>query len=377
MGSNIEDLASRLPMPFIDPSMNLYLQLLLLAVSGWINRRQQSVIEYLQAENRALRQQLGPKRIRWTDAQRRLLAEKARAVGRAALAELGPVVTPDTLLRWYRNLVAAKYDGSAKRGPGRPRTDRSVTGLIVEMARSNPRWGYTRIRGALHNLGHDVARNTIKNTLLANGLEPAPDRGKRTSWRTFIQSHFGAIAGADFFTVEVLTPFGLVRYFVFFVIDIGSRRVHIAGISNQPCEVWMKQIARNLTDCVDGFLKNTRYLILDRDPLYTRAFRNMLENAGVKVVRLPARSPNLNTFAERFVRSVKSECLDRVIPLGERHLRHLVSEYVVHYHGERNHQGLGNELIDPIPANTNNAEGVVRRRARLGGLLSYYHREAA
>ena len=197
------ELAAAPRLSFISPQMNLYLQLLLLTLSGWVNRNQQAVIEYLQAENRALREQLGPKRIRWTDAQRLLLATKAKAIGRGALKQLGTIVTPDTLLRWYRKRVAAKYDGSAKRGPGRPRADKSVTELVVEMAQSNPGWGYTRIRGALHNLGHDVARNTIKNTLLANGLEPAPERGKRTSWRTFIQSHLGAIAGAEFFTVEV------------------------------------------------------------------------------------------------------------------------------------------------------------------------------
>ena len=366
-----------MPLSLIAAVMNLYLQLLLLTVSGWINRHQQSVIEYLQAENRALREQLGPKRIRWTDAQRKMLAEKARAVGRAALAELGPVVTPDTLLRWYRKLVAAKYDGSRRRGPGRPRTKPAIADLVVTMASDNPKWGYTRIRGALYNLGHDVARATVKRILLESGLEPAPERGRHTSWATFLRAHMGAIAGADFFTVEVLRPFGLVRYFVFFVIDIGSRRVHIAGISNQPNGAWMTQLARNLTDCCDGFLRGARYVIVDRDPLYTRAFRSTLAEAGVNVVRLPARSPDLNAFAERFVLSVKSECLDRVIPLGERHLRHLLAEYVEHYHHERNHQGLGNELIEPIPANTNAGQGVVLRRARLGGLLSYYHREAA
>ena len=370
-------LACPLPLPLIAAAMNLYFQLLLLTVSGWVNRHQQSVIEYLQAENRSLREQLGLKRIRWTDAQRRLLAQKARAVGRAALTELGPVVTPDTLLRWYRKLVATKYDGSRRRKPGRPRTKPAIAELVVRMANENPKWGYTRIRGALHNLGHDVARNTVKRILVERGLEPAPERGRHTPWGTFLRAHLGAIAGADFFTVEVLRPFGLVRYFVFFVIDIGSRRVHIAGISNQPSGAWMTQIARNLTDCVDGLLRGTRYLILDRDPLYTRAFRSTLADAGVNVVRLPARSPDLNAFAERFVLSVKSECLNRVIPLGERHLRHTLEQYVRHYHCERNHQGLGNELIEPSPANTNAGGRVVRRRARLGGLLSYYHREAA
>jgi putative transposase len=166
-------------------------------------------------------------------------------VGRATLAELGPVVTADTLLRWYRKLVAAKYDGSAKRGPGRPRTKPAIAEVVVTMASENPKWGYTRLCGALHNLGHDAARNTVKRILLDHGIEPAPERGRHTSWVTFLRSHMGAIAGADFFTVEVLTPFGLVRYFVFFLIDIGSRRVHIAGITNQPSGAWMNQIARN------------------------------------------------------------------------------------------------------------------------------------
>src|SRR5664279_3816136 len=357
--------------------MNLYLQFLLFVFAGWVNRHQQAVIEYLQAENQALREQLGNKRIRWSDAQRRRLVEKAKAIGRSALHQLGTVVTPDTLLRWYRNLIAAKYDGSKNRSPGRPPTKLDIVSLVVRMAKENPSWGYTRLRGALYNLGHEVVRNTIKNILLAHGLEPAPERGHRTSWHTFIKSHLGAIAGADFFTVEVLRGFGLVRYYVFFVIDIATRRVHIAGITSQPSEAWMPQIARNLTDCIDGFLKQTRYLILDRDPLYTRVFRGMFKDAGVKVVELPARSPDLNSYAERWIRRLRSECLSRIIPLGERHLRNLISEYLAHYHGERNHQGLGNRLIEPRPANTNAGQGRVRRRERVGGVLSYYYRTAA
>lgn len=350
--------------------MNLYLQFLLFTFAGWVNRHQQAVIEYLQAENQALREQLGKKRIRWTDAQRRRLAEKAKSIGRAALHQLGTVVTPDTLLHWYRQLVAAKYDGSKQRGPGRPPTKLDIVSLVVRMAKENPSWGYTRLRGALFNLRHEVARNTIKNILLAHGLEPAPERGRHTSWHTFIKSHFGAIAGADFFTVEVLRGFGLVRYCVFFVIDIATRRVHIAGITSQPSEAWMKQIARNLTDYVDGFLKQTR-------PLYTCAFRGMLKESGVNIVRLPSRSPNLNSYAERWIRSVRSECLSRVIPLGERHLRYLISEYLIHFHQERNHQGLDNRLIEPLAANTNSGKGIVRRRERVRGVLNYYYREAA
>ncbi len=196
------------------------------------------------------------------------------------------------------------------------------------------------------------------------------------SWKTFLKAHWGAIAATDFFSVEVLTRVGLVRYFVLFVIDLETRRVEIAGIAQQPDGEWMKRIARNLTDCDAGFLTGTRYLIHDRDPLFTEGFRDILAPSGVKTVKLPARSPNLNAYAERFVRSVKSECLAQIIPLGERHLRKAVKEYTEHYHFERNHQGLGNELIEK-PINGSGVNGVVDCRERLGGLLKYYHRRAA
>jgi transposase InsO family protein len=168
---------------------------------------------------------------------------------------------------------------------------------------------------------------------------------------------------------------GLVRYHVFFLIDLASRKVEIGGITSSPSGAWMKQIARNLLDEKEGFLIGKRYLLLDRDPLYTTDFRSALERADVEVMRLPPRSPNLNAYAERFVLSIKSECLDRIVPLGEGHLRRAVSEFVAHYHGERNHQGLENRLIAgaPEPANTN---GRVVRCERLGGVLNFYDRAA-
>ena len=199
------------------------------------------------------------------------------------------------------------------------------------MARDNPRWGYTRIRGALHNLGHEIGRNTIKRILLDNGFDPAHFRRRGMSWKTFLEVHWGAIAATDFFSVEVLTRRGLVRYFVLFVIDLKTRRVEITGITRQPDGEWMKQIARSLTDVDEGFLNGTRYLIHDRDPLFTEAFRDVLGSSGVRTVKLPARSPNLNAYAERFVRSIKSECLARIIPLGERHLRTAVNEILNYY----------------------------------------------
>jgi transposase InsO family protein len=352
----------------------LPLQFLILTVAGWVNRNQQDVIDYLQEENRILREHVGDRRLRFTDAQRRRLATKARRLSHKTLTGLGPIVTPDTLLRWYRNLVARKYDGSEARRVGRPRTARDVEQLVVRMARENPTWGYTRIRGALRNLGHEIGRNTIKRILAANGIEPASTRRKGLSWETFLKLHWGAIAAADFFTVEVLTHAGLIRFLVFFVIDLKSRRVRIAGMAPEPDGRWMRQMARNLTDAEEGFLNGTRYLIHDRDPLFTNELREILMSSGVDTVKLPAQSPDLNAYAERFVRSIREECLSRVVPLGERHLRWVIGEYVEHYHLERNHQGLGNELIERSSAT---GQGRVGCRERLGGLLKYYYRRAA
>ena len=178
------------------------LQFLIPTLAGWLNRRQHLAIDYLLEENRVLRQQLGGRRLRLTDDQRRRLAVNGKALGRKILDKLANIVTPDTILRWYRQLVAKKYDGSDKRKkPGRPRTAQEIADLVVAMAKSNVGWGYTRIRDALHNPGHEVCRNTVKRILLDHGIEPAPERGKKTSWKTFLKAHLGEIAAADFFTV--------------------------------------------------------------------------------------------------------------------------------------------------------------------------------
>lgn len=352
------------------------LHFVLLVFSGWVNRQQQDVIHYLREENRVLREQLGGRRLRLTDDQRRRLAVKGKVLGRKVLCQVAGIVTPDTILRWYRRLVARKYDGSHKRGSGRPRTKEDIAALIVTMAKSNPSWGYTRLRGALAQLGHEIGRNTIKRILCDNGIEPAPERGKRTPWRTFLKAHWEAIAAADFFAIEVLTMHGLVRYFVLFVIELRTRKVEIAGITADPNGRWMQQVGRNLTDCIDGFLRDTHYIILDRDPLYNDAFRKLLTASGCKVVRLPARSPNLNAFSERFVLSAKSECLNKIVPIGERHLREAIKSFVDHYHAERHHQGLGNRLIEPDLEDAGRT-GPVKCRERLGGTLKFYYREAA
>ena len=354
------------------------LQFLLLFFAGWVNRKQQDQIDYLREENRILLEQLEGKRLRLTDDQRRRLAIKGKALDRKDLKELAGIVKPETILAWYRNLVGKKYDGSKNRGPGRPKTSKEIADLVVMMARENSRAGYTALRNMLYNLGHEIGRSTVKRILLDHGIEPAPERKRKTTWTSFIKIHMEAatIAAMDFFTVEVLTLQGLVRHHVLFVIDLSTWRVHIAGIRSEPYEEWMKQMARNLTDAFDGFLLDMRYIILDRDPLFSEAFRKMLSDSGVNPVRLPARSPNLNAYAERFVLSIKSECLNRMIPLGEHHLRRAVFEYVRYYNHERFHQGLDGRLIEPDET-VGRTEGQIACRERLGGMLRYYYREAA
>jgi transposase InsO family protein len=251
-----------------------------------------------------------------------------------------------------------------------------ISNLIVRMAEENRGWGYRRIQGALANLGHSVARTTIANILKRHGIEPAPERNRKTTWKEFLRRHWDQIIAADFFTVEVWTCTGLKRFMVLFFIDLSSRRVEIGGIASSANGLWMAQIARNLTDVVDGFFTGKRYLIHDRDPLYTKEFIGIVATSGIKPIKLPPRSPNLNAYAERFVRTIKESCLDQMIFFGEDMLRNAIREFVVHYHLERNHQGLENRLLVPLEI-TSMWTAVVQKRERLGGLLNYYYREAA
>jgi hypothetical protein len=227
-----------------------------------------------------------------TDDDRSLLAAIAHALPRPT--RQGWLVTPDTLLRWHRQLIAKKYDGS--RGKvGRPTVGPEIATLAVRMAKENPSWGYTRIQGALSNLGHRSGRNTIARILEDHGIVPAPRRGM--SWKTFLRAHWEAIAASDMFTVEVWVGRSLVRYHVLFAIGLATRRVNILGIAPEPEGRWMEQVARNATDGFSGVLLGKKYLIIDRDPRFTREFRSILSVSGVKVIRTPPRSPNLKGYA--------------------------------------------------------------------------------
>ena len=352
-------------------------QLYLVIVAGWIHRQQQEVIEYLRTENQVLKEKLGKKRILLSDNQRRRLAVKGKILGRKRLEEVGTLFTPDTILRWHRMLVAKKYDYSERRQKvGRPVLSEEVVQLLLQMARENPSWGYDRIAGAVQNLGHDISDQSVGNILKEHGIEPAPTRTRTTNWSTFIKAHWDVLAAIDFTTIEVWTKGGLLTYYLLFVMELKTRRVHFAGATVHPDETWMKQIARNLTNFEDGFLNGKHYLLMDRDTKFCKSFRDFLGNEGVEAVQLPPKSPNLNAHLERFMRSIKSECLDRMIFFGEKSLHNAVHQFLNHYHTERNHQGLNNKIIDP-GEEVGQIVGKVEGRERLGGLLHYYYRNAA
>ena len=345
-------------------------------VTGMVDQELLARNEYLAAENRILKARLKG-RLKLSDAERATLGEIGHRLGRKILGEVASVAQPDTILAWYRKLVARKFDGSkARRSPGRPRIKREVEQLIVRMAKENRDWGYDRIAGALANLGYEVCDQTVGNVLQRHGLPPAPERKRTTTWSAFIRIHLALLAGTDFFTAEVLTLHGLVTYYVLFFIHLESRRVDIAGVTVHPDERWMRQIARNMTMEGYGALRDCRYLLHDGDTKYTQSFRAIIASGGVEPLVLPARSPNVNAYAERWVRSVKEECLSKVILFGERSLRRALSEYVEHFHAERNHQGRGNVLLFPRGTNIRR-DRPVRCRERLAGLLRYYHQEAA
>ena len=334
--------------------------------------------EYLAAENHILKAQIKG-RLLLSDGERASLAEIAYRLGRKALEEVALVAKPETILGWYRKFVAKKFDGSKSRlHPGRPRVEREIESLIARMAKENPGWGYDRIVGALENLGYRVSDQTVGNILRRHGVPPAPHRKHTVNWKDFIRTHLAVLAGTDFFTAEVLTWKGPITYYVLFFIHLESRRVCLSGITRDPDQEWMEQQARTVTLAEWGFLHKHKYLLHDRDAKFCTSFRELVETDGRKAIALPARSPNLNAYAERWVRSAKEECLSKLILFGEGSLRRTLHHYVAHYHEERNHQGRQNQLLFPRHRKrVGTEEGAIRCRERLGGLLKYYDREAA
>ncbi|HZM02721.1 MAG TPA: integrase core domain-containing protein [Candidatus Saccharimonadales bacterium] len=247
--------------------------------------------------------------------------------------------------------------------------------LVIRLIQDNPTWGSQRIVGALDNLGFKISDSTVDSIRRRNGFDPAPLRGQSTSWSRFVQAQWETLIAADFFTTEVLSWNGLVTFYTLFVIELRSRSVQICGTTVSPNAEWMRQVARQLIDAVDGFAPGKTHLTIDRDTKYVDGFRHILDSAGVKIVLCPPRVPQCNAYAERFVRSIKEECLSRLIFLSERHLRTTISTFADYYRHRRNHQGIENKLIEPPTLLPNH--GRVRCQKEIGGMLNYYYREAA
>jgi putative transposase len=301
-------------------------------------------------------------------ADRAFLSALARVLPRRQ--RHGLFVTPHTLLRWHRELVRRKW-AQPRRSPGRPTVDPQVRQLVLRFARENPRWGYPRIAGELLKLGLRVSPSTVRRLLLAAGLEPAPRRAG-PSWRDFLRQQAASMLACDFFTVETIS---LRRFYVLFFIELGSRRVHLAGCTTNPSGAWVAQQARNLS--FTGLFERMRFLIHDRDSKFTAAFDEVFRSEGIKVIHTPIRAPQANAYAERFVRSIRAECLDWLLILGRRHLERVLRVYTAHYNRERPHRGLA--LLPPEPANAAGppTAGKIERRDRLGGLIHEYYRAAA
>ena len=351
---------------------------LLAYITGSVDQELLLRNEYLATENRILRNQLKG-RLRLSNDERMSLAEIGKHSGRKALEEVAQIVRPETILAWHRKLVAKKFEGTKNRSaPGRPSIPKSLEDVVLEMAQDNRTWSYKRIVGALENLGHKISRETVANILKRHGLSPAPERGKRMLWKDFIRSHLEVLAAVDFFTAEVWTTSGLMTCYVLVFMRVAPRQICVGGFTLAPDAAWMKQIARNMTMAGERMLNDCRYLLHDRDATFCAAFDGILRSAGIQPLLLPPRSPNLNAYVERWNRSVKEECLSRMILFGEASLQHVLSNYTQHFHSERNHQGKGNVILFPAVADRiGESSGEIRTRERLGGLLKFYYRKAA
>src|SRR6059058_5806567 len=313
-----------------------------------------------------LRRQVERPRLRSSD--RAFLAAVGRLLPPAR--RHGLLVTPQTLLRWHRELVRRRWTFT-RRGPGRPPIPAETRELVLRLARENQRWGYQRIAGELAKLGFSVSPSTVRRLLACAGLGPAPRRSG-PSWREFLQAQAASIVACDFFTVE--SPF-LRRYYALFFIAHGSRRVWLAGCTANPTGAWVTQQARNLG--LDFSDSGVRFLIRDRDSKYSGPFDEVFRSEGVRIVTTPVRSPKANAIAERFVRTVRSECLDWLLILNRRHLEGVLRVYVDQYNRERPHRALELRPPDLDERRERTPEGEIRRRDRLGGLIHEYQRAAA
>jgi transposase InsO family protein len=324
----------------------------------------------LRHQLRVLRRKSGPPK--FTPLDRVVLAAASRSLHRNAWASFA--VSPGTLLRWHRELVRRKWTYGRGGHFGRPPIDAEVQGLILRMARENPRWGCVRIQGELRKLGIRVGSTTIRTLLRRSGLGPAPRRLGPT-WSQFLRAQAAGIIATDFFTVETVR---LKTLYVLFWIELSTRRVHLAGVTAHPGSAWVTQQARNLAFELQDRAAPPRFLIRDRDSKFSGPFDEVFRTEGIRVIETPVRAPRANAYAERWVRTVRAECLDWTLVLGHRHLERVLRTYVGHYNRGRPHRGLGLGLPEPPPIEPAPVQArEVKRRDLLGGLIHEYQAAAA
>ncbi|MGH3297749.1 MAG: transposase [Trebonia sp.] len=351
--------------------------LFMVRVFGWLvllarsDAAKDAEILVLRHEVAVLRRQVACPRPDWAD--RAMIAALARLL--PGCLRLHRIVTPGTLLGWHRRLVRWRWTYPHR--SGRPPVDAKVAVLIAQMARENPGWGYKRIQGELLGLGYRVGASTVRRILKRLRIPPAPQRS-RTTWRQFLRTQASTMLACDFFHVDCAVT--LRRVYVFFVMDVGTRHVHVLGVTAHPDGAWTVQQARSLLMDLGERAAAFRFLIRDRAGQFTEAFDAVLAGAGIEVTRIPPRSPRANAYAERWVRTARSECTDRMLITGPRHLRVVLDEYVTHYNQHRPHRARNLRPPDcdaTITATvTGLATGRIRRRKVLGGLIHEYEQAA-